>query len=156
MQLFDARQRTSRRTFAMCVLASPFFAGTLSAQPVFPDVFDGKPLATPLKPGEVETDALRQFKANGVNPYRQDAQAIAAGKAVYEEWCQVCHNPDAKGKMGPSLLGPNYTYTQTATDVGMFAVIYGGASGAMQPFSKRDVTQDQMLKVIAYIRSLPR
>jgi cytochrome c-L len=36
----------------------------------------------------------------------------------------------------------------------MFSIIYAGASGAMQPFSKRDLTQDDMLKIIAYIRSL--
>ncbi len=78
------------------------------------------------------------------------------GKALFEQWCQVCHNADGKGKMGPSLLGPKYTYPQSATDPGMFAVIYGGASGAMQPFSKREITQDEILKVIAYVRSLPK
>jgi cytochrome c-L len=56
--------------------------------------------------------------------------------------------------MGPSLVGDKFTYPQSATDVGMFAVIYGGAGGAMQPFAKREITQDEILKVIAYVRSL--
>lgn len=127
-----------------------------AAPPVFPDAFDGKPLATPLKDGEQETPALRTFKATGVNDYRQSSQAMLQGKALFEQWCQVCHNADGKGKMGPSLLGPKFTYPQTATDAGMFGVIYGGASGAMQPFSKREITQDEILKVIAYVRGLPR
>ena len=38
----------------------------------------------------------------------------------------------------------------------MFSIIYAGAGGAMQPFSKRDVTQDDMLAIVAYVRSLDR
>lgn len=129
-------------------------SSSVVAQVVFPNAFDGKPMATPLKPDETETPALRQFKQSGVNAYREDVAARADGKALYEQWCQVCHAADATGKMGPSLVGEKFTYPQTASDAGMFAVIYGGASGAMQPFAKREITQDQILKVIAYVRSL--
>ncbi len=38
----------------------------------------------------------------------------------------------------------------------MFEVIYGGASGEMQAFSKRGLTQDQILRIVAYIRSLEK
>ena len=38
----------------------------------------------------------------------------------------------------------------------MFEILYGGASGAMQSFSRHGKTQDQMLKVIAYVRSLKK
>ena len=31
-----------------------------------------------------------------------------------------------------------------------------GAAGAMRPFSKRGVTQDQILKIIAYIHTLKK
>ncbi len=131
-------------------------APLLAAPPVFLNAFSGQPMATPLKDGEAETEALRKFKSTGDNVYRNDAAAQAAGKALYEQWCMVCHDANSKGKMGPSLAGPIYTYPQAATDVGMFAVVYGGASGAMQAFSKRELTQDDMLKVITYVRSLPR
>jgi cytochrome c-L len=138
------------------IIAVTLVPAALAAPVVFPDSFDGKPLATPLKPGEQETEALKRFKESGVNVYRDQKKALTDGKALYEQWCQVCHDANAKGKMGPSLLGPAYAYPQTANDVGMFAVIYGGASGAMQPFSQREITQDEILKVIAYVRSLPR
>jgi cytochrome c-L len=36
----------------------------------------------------------------------------------------------------------------------MFSIIYGGAGGAMQPFAKRGMAQDDMLKIIAYVRTL--
>ena len=47
-------------------------------------------------------------------------------------------------------------YAQTASDPGMFAIIYGGAKGAMQPFSAREVSQDEMLKIVAYVRTLEK
>lgn len=125
-------------------------------KPVFKHPIDGAPIEVPLKAGETETPAVKEFKQTGTNIYRDNAAAVQSGKALYEQWCQACHNADATGKMGPPLVGGQYTYPQTATDVGMFAIIYAGASGAMQPFSKRDVTQDDMLKIIAYIRSLDR
>lgn len=139
---------------ALALLAAA--TASKAAPPEFLNAFSGQPMATPLKEGEGETAALREFKAKGSNVYRKDAKAIAAGKALYEQWCQVCHEANGKGKMGPSLLGPHYAYPQSATDVGMFAVIYGGASGAMQAFSKREITQDEILKVVAYVRSLPK
>jgi cytochrome c-L len=131
-------------------------AAVAADKPVFRHPFDGKPIEVPLKPGEKETPALKQFKQTGVNVYRNDASAVQAGKALYEQWCQACHNSDASGKIGPPLIGGQHIYPQTSDDVGMFSIIYAGASGAMQPFSVRDLSQDEMLRIIAYVRSLDR
>jgi cytochrome c-L len=106
--------------------------------------------------GEIETSAVKRFKETGTNVYRDDPSAVQAGKALYDQWCQPCHNSDASGKLAPPLIGARHVYPQTSTDVGMFAIIYGGAAGAMQAFSTRGLTQDDMLKIIAYIRSLER
>jgi cytochrome c-L len=137
---------------------SAVFAPANAAQekPVFKHALDGLPVDVPLKPGEEETPALKQFKSDGSNPYRGDIAAIAEGKTHYNRLCQVCHNADGSGKMGPPLIGDKFIYPQTGNDVGMFAIIYAGASGAMQAFSKRDLSQDDMLKVIAYVRSLDK
>jgi hypothetical protein len=51
--------------------------------------------------------------------------------------------------MGPTLVGKDVVYPQALTDPGMFSIIYGGASGAMQSFARRGMQQDQMLKIIA-------
>ena len=51
--------------------------------------------------------------------------------------------------MGASLIGDKHVHERITNDVGLFEVIFGGASGAMQPFGKR-MTQDQILKVMAY------
>ena len=58
--------------------------------------------------------------------------------------------------MGPSLIDDVIVNKRANTDVGMFEIIHSGASGAMRPFSKRGMTQDQILKIIAYVHSLKK
>ena len=58
--------------------------------------------------------------------------------------------------MGPALVGEDIVYPQALTDPGMFSIIYGGASGAMQSFFRRGMQQDQMLRIIAYVRTLEK
>lgn len=57
--------------------------------------------------------------------------------------------------MGLNLVDDKVAYPRVTTDVGMFEVTYGGASGAMRGFKGR-LTQDDILKVIAYVRSLKK
>jgi cytochrome c-L len=122
----------------------------------FKSPFDGSPMTFPLQPGEVETPAVKKFKTTGVNDYRGNAEAIAAGKALYEDNCIVCHGEDGKGKLGPALVGNDLIYKQAKSDPGMFSIIYGGASGAMQSFANRGMKQDEMLKITAYVRTLDK
>ena len=68
----------------------------------------------------------------------------------------MCHKPDGSGGMGPSLIDDISAITRANTDVGMFEIIHSGAAGAMRPFSKRGITQDQILKIVAYIDSLKK
>jgi cytochrome c-L len=128
-------------------------AGDLSD---FKDPFDGSPLKFPLQPGEAETPVVKKFIATGDNDYRGNADAIAAGKTLYQENCAACHGDDAKGRIGPTLVGAGLKYPQAKTDPGMFSIIYAGASGAMQSFAKRGMHQDDMLKIIAYVRTLDK
>lgn len=123
----------------------------------FKHPLDGSPLEFEPLPNEVETPAVEKFKATGVNEYRDNAAATAEGKTLYTRHCVFCHGPDAKGgRMGPTLIGEDVVYKQALTDPGMFSIIYAGATGAMQSFHRRGMTQDQMLKIIAYVRSLEK
>jgi cytochrome c-L len=119
----------------------------------FRHVFDKSPLDVRPKAGEVLTDQVKEFRKSGQNPYNGKADAVAHGKKLYSDFCESCHLPDGSGRMGPSLIEDYHVHDEIKTDVGLFEVVFGGAAGAMQPFSKR-MTQDEILKVMAYLRTL--
>lgn len=131
-------------------------AGAAAEPIVFRHAVDNSPLEVKPRPNEVETEAVKSFKETGKNPYTGDEQVLAEGKKLYQVNCQACHLPDGSGRIGPTLVGDASKYPRGTTDVGMFDILYGGASGAMQSFARRGMTQDQMLKVIAYVRSLKK
>jgi len=123
---------------------------------VFRHPLDDLPIEVKPLPNEQETEAVKEFHATGENRYRTSAEAVAEGKELYERHCQSCHLPDGSGRLGPSLVTDDWKYKRVATDVGMFEVIYAGAAGAMQSFFRRGVTQDETLKMIAYVRTLKK
>jgi cytochrome c-L len=126
-----------------------------AGMPKFTSAFDDSPLEVKPLPNEKITEAVESFYATGENPYRTDAAALADGKKLYLENCQACHLPDGSGRIGPSLIGDDHHYERFTTDKGIFEIVYGGASGAMQPFGKR-LTQDEVLRVTAYVRTLKK
>ena len=108
----------------------------------------------------VGTDAEKEFLATGKNIYVGDAEAIKTGKKRYNLWsCTQCHGPTAKGQVGPGLTGPKYNYAKDATNKGMFETIWGGTNGGMGAkgfglMAPDDgVTVDELLKIIAFVRS---
>jgi len=123
---------------------------------VFKHPLDDAPIEIKLLPDEKETEAVKEFHATGQIRYLTDASALEEGKDLYARHCQSCHLPDGSGRLGPSLITDDWKYKRVATDVGMFEVIYAGAAGAMQSFFRRGVTQDETLKIIAYVRTLKK
>ncbi|MCC7250280.1 c-type cytochrome [Hyphomicrobium sp.] len=141
--------------FAALILVSASAAPAL-ADIEFRHALDDSPLdLAPIK-GEEITDAVTAFRKDGVNPYNGNAEAITAGQTLFDDNCQACHGADGTGGMGPSLVDEVFVNTRANTDVGVFEIIHSGASGAMRSVSERGVTQDQMLKIIAYIHSLKK
>ena len=107
-----------------------------------------------------DTDAAKEFLATGKNIYVGDAEAIKMGKKRYNLWsCTQCHGPTAKGQVGPGLTGPDFRYPKDATNKGMFETIWAGTNGGMgaKGFGLMTVddgvTPDELLKIIAFIRS---
>jgi cytochrome c-L len=137
------------------VFAALAVAVTIPALAVeFRNALDDSPLDLSPIPGETFTDAVKAFQESGKNPYAGNAEAAAEGKKLYDANCQVCHKPDGSGGMGPSLIDDTVVNARANTDLGRFEIIHSGAAGAMRPFSKRGITQDQILKMIAYIDTL--
>jgi cytochrome c-L len=144
----------TRRPFAVLALAVALSVPALGIE--FRHALDDSPLdVSPIK-GETFTDAVKSFHESGKDPYDGNADAIAEGKTLYNDNCQVCHKPDGSGGMGPSLIDDTVVNERANTDVGKFEIIHSGAAGAMRPFSRRGMTQDQILKIIAYINTLKK
>jgi cytochrome c-L len=153
-RLWSAIARGCVRALSGSAVAFAAFAGA-AAGPQFTSPLDNSPLEIKLLPNEKITESVQKFYDTGENPYKGDPQAVTAGKELYDSTCQACHLPDGSGRIGPSLIGDTHHYPRFTTDKGMFEIVYGGATGAMQPFGKR-LTQDQILHVMAYVRSLKK
>jgi len=116
-------------------------------------VLDGSPIEVPTTDPELSA-AVKGFHETGENPYVGDAETVADGKEIYQaQQCGACHMPDGSGRIGPSFLDDQWNYDYTATMRGRFAIVYAGGAGAMQAFGDR-LSQDQILKVLAYIEKL--
>ena len=156
LELPSMSGRAVARTLAALIALAPFAGGThegAGAPTVLRSAVDDEPLDMAALLVSDVPPAVSEFVKTGRNPYIGNAQAAADGKQRFEQWCQICHLADASGRMGPSLVDDVYNYKRSHTDLGMFEIIYGGAAGAMQAFNER-MTPDEILKVIAYVRSL--
>lgn len=152
------RQRSGRNSAGALLLAMALAAGPALAQSAiqFRHALDNSPLEIKPRANETVTAAVEQFLATGKNPYHGDAEALAAGKKLYQRNCQACHLPDGSGRLGPSLIDGDVINPRAGTDVGDFEILYAGARGAMQSFARRGMSADDMLKIIAYVRSLKK
>jgi cytochrome c-L len=128
----------------------------------FVDTQESKPLV--IDAALFDTPAAKEFLATGNNPYIGNEEAIAKGKKVFQLYsCTQCHGPEAKGQVGPGLTGPTYRYPKDSTDKGMFETVWHGTNGGMgakgvglmDPTDpKNGITPDELLKIIAWIRSM--
>lgn len=122
---------------------------------------DGAPLE--IKADLFDTPTAKEFMTTGKNTYIGQADAIAAGKKLFQMYsCTQCHGGDAGGQTGPSLHGPNFNYAKNATNKGMFETVWHGTNGGMGAKGKglmdptdpsNGLTPDELLKIQAWIRS---
>jgi cytochrome c-L len=110
-----------------------------------------------------DTLEAKEFLSTGKNSYIGNADAIAKGKKIFAMYsCTQCHGPEAKGQVGPGLVGPDFKYPKDATNKGMFETIWHGTNGGMGAKGKglmdpgdpaNGLTPNEILKIIAWIRS---
>ena len=100
-----------------------------------------------------DTEAVKQFKESGKNPYNGDLEAIKKGGPLYLSACSGCHGHNAEGKLAPGLADDYWTYPKNATDKGLFETLYEGAQGMMGP-QPGNLTIDEMLLIMSWMRSV--
>lgn len=87
------------------------------------------------------------------NPYAGDEEAIAEGETLYvDTGCYACHGRKAEGAVGPSLVDDEWV--RRPTDKTLFAVIANGRRGTNMVGWKDHLTEDQIWRVLAWIRSI--
>lgn len=126
-------------------------AGNCPTKLPFTHVLTNEPIPV-MKADKEITPAVEQLHCAGTNLYAADPAAIEDGKKLFR-LCASCHGPKGEGRIGPSLIDGNFKYERVASDHGEFEVVYGGAAGAMQPMGRR-FTQDEILRIMAYVDSL--
>jgi cytochrome c-L len=155
--------RDSHGILAICLSLATVLGGVAAlAQPaagpqtgfVFRNTVTGEQLnVAEGKEGGRDTPAVKDFFQTGKNAYIDDKSCLRNGESLFATSCSGCHGHLAEGKLGPGLNDNYWTYPANTEDTGLFATIFGGANGMMGPHNE-NLTPDEMLQVIAWIRHL--
>jgi cytochrome c-L len=100
-----------------------------------------------------DTPGVKQFLQTGRDPYIDDLSCLRQAQSLWLTACSGCHGLDGEGKIGPGLNDDYWTYPKNESDRGIFETIFGGARAQMGPHNE-DLTLDQILMVIAWVRHL--
>ncbi len=86
------------------------------------------------------------------NPYEGQADAMAAGRLVYEDHCSKCHGENAQGtKKRPSLKSARVQQEATEGDL-HWLLVNGNMGRGMPSWSK--LGDPQIWQTIRYLKSL--
>jgi len=86
------------------------------------------------------------------NPYAGQADAVAAGRLIYEDHCSKCHGENAEGtKKRPSLKSARVQQEATEGDL-HWLLVNGNMARGMPSWSK--LGDPQIWQTIRYVKSL--
>ncbi len=104
------------------------------------------PLGQPAGMADAPESALSM-----ANPYADNPQAIAAGKALYVKMnCATCHAYTGKGNMGPDLTDTEWRYG--GLPIQIYKSIHDGRPQGMPAWGAALPAQE-IWKLVAYIQS---
>jgi cytochrome c(L) len=88
-----------------------------------------------------------------LNPYTENEAAIKEGKKLFVTYgCSGCHGLGGGGGMGHPLTDDVWKYG--GDDATLMRLIKGGITESTMPKYGQTLNEDQIWKVIAYVRSL--
>ena len=123
--------------------------------------------ATP--PSKPEAEAATWIKLHvtvggrkDLNPVHADAAAIADGKQLFGSYCMVCHGLDGQNTgvpfaavVSPPVPSLASKEVQAYTDGQLKWIIKNGLYPSGMPPSNGDFSDDEMWRMVVYIRHLP-
>ncbi|MES0403129.1 MAG: c-type cytochrome [Hyphomicrobium sp.] len=134
----------------VCGLTALLLVGCDSSEDVGTQSDAGATVSAEAQNGAPSDDTAVAKKVT-VAPVR-DTAAIETGKAVFDENCAPCHQPDAIGSPGvaPSLTNPELL--ATASDEFLLGTIWDGrVDTGMPPFEY--LGNEKIVAIVAYLRS---
>lgn len=90
--------------------------------------------------------------AQPANPFAGDTQAAGVGKGIFRIYCAPCHGIRGQGGRGPDLT--RGVYTSGEHDADLFHTISAGVAGTEMESYSAILSDDNMWRLVAYIRSL--
>jgi putative heme-binding domain-containing protein len=90
------------------------------------------------------------------NPLNGNLQAVEQGKALYDQHCTACHGADGgAGERAPAIVLSGATSMRgQRSDAQIMAIIRGGIPGTAMPAWGSRLSNDDVLKLGAYIHAL--
>lgn len=92
--------------------------------------------------------------AQQANPFGGDPNAVAEGGAAFRPWCTPCHGVRGEGGRGPDLTRGVYFAGDKDSD--LFRAIANGVPGTSMAGFEGDLREDDIWRIVAFIRSLAR
>jgi putative heme-binding domain-containing protein len=86
------------------------------------------------------------------SPAPADALALDEGKSMFRGLCSGCHGGAGRGGKGPNLTDQRWLHGDTDADIAK--VIQNGVRGTTMKKLGESLKEEQIAKIIAYIRSL--
>ena len=87
-----------------------------------------------------------QDKSKKERPSAQE-DAKQSGQVEFDRVCKVCHGPEARGDAGPRLVPFTREYEE------LLAIVREG-TGEMPPISARELPDQGVAQIVAYLKSL--
>jgi mono/diheme cytochrome c family protein len=120
-------------------------------------------------PGKLETKVIRWTKHNMTvggkhdkNPIENAVEAVEEGKQAFGSYCVVCHGRDGQmtgvpfaANISPPIPSLASSEVQSYSDGQLKWIIENGISPSGMPASRGTLSDDDMWKIVLYIRNLP-
>jgi putative heme-binding domain-containing protein len=109
-------------------------------------------IATAIGPRVLAQDNESPAAPQANPPVPTDTTALDEGKALYRGLCSGCHGGSARGGKGPDLTDQRWIHGDSDRDIA--AVIQDGVPRTTMKKLGESLSEEQIAKIIAYVRSL--